>query len=164
MQDEQTDNNSKVASYWDEHTNESFIGKTYWLANPTIYRRYQSKASGNRGDDSWITFSVKHFLGERCPVERVLSIGSGDGSLDRDQAVKEGFQDVIQYKICNVEENDFPCLSYDAIYFNSSLHHMSDLDGILDKCSTALKSDGYLFINEYIGPNRFGFSERENLL
>ena len=61
----------------------------------------------------------------------------------------------------NVETSPLPGSDYDAIYFNSSLHHMSDLDSILQSCSNALKHDGYLFINEYIGPNRFDFSKRE---
>ena len=70
-------------------------------------------------------------------------------------------QNPITYIVGNVETSPLPGSDYDAIYFNSSLHHMSDLDSILQSCSNALKHDGYLFINEYIGPNRFDFSKRE---
>ncbi len=186
LQDGQMDTSSKVADYWDDHSTETFKGETYWLANPIINRRYQSKSAGNRNYSSWVDFTVQHYLNERCPVERVLSIGSGDGTLEqhlaslntaklidgidiapkrvqiaRDEAARHGLQDTIYYTVCNVEENAFPNSSYDAIYFNSSLHHMSDLNGILEKCSKALKAEGYLFINEYIGPNRFAFSDRE---
>ena len=177
---------AKVANYWNTHTDETYFGETYWLANPVINRNYQKLAAGGRDYESWVDFSVLHYLGKRCPVDRVLGIGSGDGVLERhlasintakliegidlapkriaiaeEEARKAGFADVISYKVCNAETNPFPHSNYDAIYFNSALHHMSDLDGILKKCKTALKTDGYLFVNEYIGPNRFAFSDRE---
>lgn len=184
MDQEAVDN--KVADYWDQHTNETYYGETYWLANPIINRHHQKMASGGRHFDSWVNFSVQHFLGDNCPVDRVLSIGSGDGTLERhlaslntaksiegidiapkrieiaeSEASNAGFADIISYSICNVETNPFPNSDYDAIYFNSSLHHMSDLDGILGKCKAALKANAYLFVNEYIGPDRMAFSERE---
>jgi ubiquinone/menaquinone biosynthesis C-methylase UbiE len=177
---------AKVADYWDKHTDESFFGETYWLANPVINRHHQKLAAGGRDYETWVDFSVQHFLGQDCPVDQVLCIGSGDGVLERhlarintakliegidlapkriaiaeEEARKAGFADVISYSVCNAEINPFPNSNYDAIYFNSALHHMSDLDGILNKCKLALKTDGYLFVNEYIGPNRFAFSDRE---
>lgn len=186
MDRDQPDEDTKVANYWDEHTDETYFGETYWLANPIINRHYQIKAAGGRDYTSWVNFSVQHFLGERCPVDRVLSIGSGDGALERhlasigtakliegidlapkrisnakEEATKAGFEESIRYILCNVETSPFPGSNYDAIYFNSSLHHISDLDSILKKCSSALKEEGYLFVNEYIGPNRFAFNERE---
>jgi len=186
VQDESKGDDSKVAEYWDNHATDTFMGETYWLANSIINRRYQSKSAGGRNYSSWVDFTVEHYLGDRRPVERVLSIGCGDGTLERhlaklntgqhidgidlspkriqlarDEALKCGQENTLHYSVCNVEDNPFPNASYDAIYFNSSLHHMSDLDGILSKCASALKDGGYLFINEYIGPNRFDFSDRE---
>ena len=260
MVKKQTQIDSIVADYWDNHTDESYFGETYWLANPIINHRYQLKAAGGRFmpiGDSWIDFTVEHYLinrgsltkieekglkqvtdigeiaklvnkgiseynlseviannpelvkqltqlmkqfreskmlnrilDERTPVDKVLSIGSGDGALERHlasiNAAKEivgidlapkrieiaketanrlakeyNVQNPITYIVGNVETSPLPGSDYDAIYFNSSLHHMSDLDSILQSCSNALKHDGYLFINEYIGPNRFDFSKRE---
>ena len=244
MVKKQTQIDSIVADYWDNHTDESYFGETYWLANPIINHRYQLKAAGGRFmpiGDSWVDFTVECYLtnggsltkvdekglnqvtdireiaklvneviannpggvkqfreskmlnrilDERTPVDKVLSIGSGDGALERHlasiNAAKEivgidlapkrieiaketanrlakeyNVQNPITYIVGNVETSPLPGSDYDAIYFNSSLHHMSDLDSILQSCSNALKHDGYLFINEYIGPNRFDFSKRE---
>lgn len=194
----QTVVDSKVADYWDEHTDESFHGETYWLANPEINRRHQLMAAGGRDYPSWVNFSVEHFLGKgtlsdqlfksqpRKPVDCVLSIGCGDGALERhlasintakriegidlapkrieiarEEARNAGVEDLLHYSVCNVETSDFPSKKYDAIYFNSSLHHMSDLDTILSRCHAALRRRGYLFVNEYIGPNRMAYSDRE---
>lgn len=129
---------------------------------------------------------MQHYLHDLSPVARILSVGSGDGALERHLALinaahviegidiapkrvalaeqtarSAGLQDQIRYAVCNAETAAFPSTEYDAIYFNSSLHHMSNLDAILAKCSAALKPHGYLFVNEYIGPNRFKFSARE---
>ena len=186
MDSKQDEIDSIVADYWDSHTDESYFGETYWLANPIINRRYQLKAAGGRDYDSWVDFTVQHFLGERAPVDKVLSIGSGDGTLERhlaslntakkiegidlapkrieiarQAAVENGMDELISYTVGNVETSPLPSSDYDAIYFNSSLHHMSGLDTILRSCADSLKKAGYLFINEYIGPNRFDFSERE---
>ncbi len=175
-----------IADYWNNHTDESYFGETYWLANPIINHRYQIKAAGGRSYDSWVNFTVEHFLGVRAPVGKILSIGSGDGALERHlasinaakriegvdlapkrveiaqkAASENNMQDTISYTTKNVESSALPKAAYDAIYFNSSLHHMADVDGILSSCSAAMKKDAYIFINEYIGPNRFNFSARE---
>jgi ubiquinone/menaquinone biosynthesis C-methylase UbiE len=55
----------------------------------------------------------------------------------------------------------FPGGDYDAIFYNMSLHHMFHIDKALMETKKVLKPDGFLFINEYIGPNRFDFSARE---
>jgi 2-polyprenyl-3-methyl-5-hydroxy-6-metoxy-1,4-benzoquinol methylase len=186
MDSTQIEYDKKVADYWDQHTDQSFYGETYWLANPSIARRFNSNAVGGREYESWVNFCVQHFLGNRLPVERVLTIGCGDGVLDRhlasintakliegidiapnrieiakQMAAQQGMQEVIKYTLCNAETTDFPSAPYDAIFFNSALHHMSELESLLQRCANSIKRRGYLFVNEYIGPNRFAFSERE---
>ncbi|MBX9704771.1 MAG: class I SAM-dependent methyltransferase, partial [Gammaproteobacteria bacterium] len=39
-----------------------------------------------------------------------------------------------------------------VILFVGSLHHVTDLDGMLRRCCSILKPDGILVVNEYIGP------------
>lgn len=183
---EQTEIDKIVADFWDNNTDESYFGESYWLANPIIHRRYNGKAAGGRKYDSWVNFTVDHYLKSGRNKGKILSIGSGDGVLERHlasiqaaekihgidlspkridiaqkAAVDAGLQGTIMYFVGNVETMPFPDLNYDAIYFNASLHHMSDLTQILQSCSRALRKDGFLFVNEYIGPNRFDFSRRE---
>ncbi len=189
MSTTQQDYDKKVADFWDKHTDATYFGETYWLANPAIARRFNKNAVGGRDYESWVNFCVYHFLGKHLPVDRVLTIGCGDGALDRhlaslqtaklidavdispnrieiarDMAEKEGLQETIRYSICNAETTPFPSAPYDAIFFNSSLHHMANLEILLARCSQSLKRGGYLFVNEYIGPNRFAFTSREKQL
>lgn len=186
MAHEPAEHDKRVADFWDEHTDDTFTGETYWLANPMVARRYNAKSVGGRQYESWVNFFVEHFLGEKCPVNRVLNIGAGDGALDRHLvslntatmidaidlapnrieiartlAEKEGMSDKINYFVGNAVTSPYPHNRYDAIFFNSSLHHIDELDAILARCAESLEPDGYLFINEYIGPSRYAFSERE---
>jgi len=40
------------------------------------------------------------------------------------------------------------------------LHHIEDLESASRRIAAALKPGGYFFLNEYVGPNSFDFSER----
>ena len=174
-----TDLDSKVADYWDKHTDESFREETYWLANPEINRRHQPMAARGRDYPSWVNFSVEQFLDKgtlsdqlfksqpRKPVDCMLSIGCGDGAperhlasintakriegielapkrieIAREEARKAGVTDMLHYSVCNAETSDFPSKKYDAIHFNSSLHHMSDLDTISFQVSRRAPTHG----------------------
>ena len=48
---------------------------------------------------------------------------------------------------------------YDVVFFNSSLHHVKNIEHVLDEVEKALVDDGLLIINEYVGPSQFQFSE-----
>jgi SAM-dependent methyltransferase len=75
-------------------------------------------------------------------------------------ALAEGLGN-LSYGVMNVETEEFPASRYDAIFCNSSLHHVARLEEVLEQCATHLEPDGFLFLNEYVGPSRFDFSERE---
>jgi SAM-dependent methyltransferase len=67
----------------------------------------------------------------------------------------------INYRVADVETEVFPAEHYDAVWFNGSLHHIEALEKVCAKLARTIKADGYLFFNEYIGPSRFDFSERQ---
>jgi ubiquinone/menaquinone biosynthesis C-methylase UbiE len=67
----------------------------------------------------------------------------------------------INYQCQNVEESGFPGEDYDAVFYNMSLHHIFNIEKILEQTKKVIKPNGFLFINEYIGPNRFDFTDRE---
>lgn len=180
--------NQIVAEYWDEHTDDTFTGETYWLAHPSVCRRFHRKSAGGQENIQWVDYCVNRYLRQPSgkPVERILNIGCGDGELDRHLARLEaaelidaidiaprrieiartkaedaGFADRISYVVADAESSGFPHTDYDAIVFDSSLHHIKNLEGVLEKCARSLNSNGVLIANEYIGPNRYRFNQRE---
>ncbi len=175
-----------VASFWDQMSEGTFSEAVYWCAHPAVAERYHRRACAGREEyQHWVDLSCGHFLGDRRPLQSILSIGCGDGDLERHLCMlnaatsihgvdispvrieraaakaREAGMDQLSYSVVDVETEDFPDPPYDAIFFDSSLHHLSRLEEVLLRCATHLAPDGLLFVNEYVGPNRFAFSERE---
>jgi hypothetical protein len=48
---------------------------------------------------------------------------------------------------------------YDAVFANDVLHHISDLEGLYLRVEASLKPTGKFIFNEYVGPNRFQYSD-----
>ena len=63
----------------------------------------------------------------------------------------------INYVCTDIEKMDFGRRLYDSVWFNGSLHHIEPLELVLKRMNVSLKDDGFLFLNEYVGPSRFGF-------
>ena len=176
----------RVVERWNEHTSDSpdLSAEVYWLAIPEVMRRHQRKLSGGPSEN-WVDSVRQEFFAGSTPVPRILSLGCGDGSLERDLARLKFFEtcdaydlspvaiekarvlaaesgfDGIRYATTDINGVSLPAESYDAIWFNGSLHHIAALEHVLDQCSQALKPDGYLIVNEYVGPNRFDFTPRQ---
>lgn len=176
-----------VADYWNSNTSEDFFGITYWLANPLVNRRFNQGLVEFSQFPHWIEYSLSFLDQANC--QRILGIGCGSGDLElrlgqlnaaqlvegidlsdkriqiaNESAQQQGLAKRVKFMVQNAESMTMERHQYDAIYFNSSLHHMADLDAILSRCAQALKPSGHLFVNEYIGPNRFAFSEHEQAL
>ena len=57
----------------------------------------------------------------------------------------------------SIHSVDFEDEAYDLITFIASMHHINDLEHILQKCYRALAPGGVLWAAEYIGPDYFDF-------
>ncbi len=180
---------ARVARRWSrQHAGtEAFSGQVYWLAVPEVQRRFMAKATQGKGDH-WATYCVEEFLRGRVPVERMLSIGCGTGTLERHLASRNAFKrcdafDVataalaiareeaqaaglghINYERASIEDLALPEAAYGAAWFNDSLHHVRDLEHVCHSVARSLRSDGYLFFCEYVGPSRFAFTPRQKEL
>ncbi len=98
--------------------------------------------------------------------ERVLDLGSGDGTLTKELAVRvprgivlgidasEGMISAakgleggnLRFELCDINEMDYDN-EFDVIFSNATLHWIMDHRSLLARCSRALKRDGYLRFN-----------------
>ena len=151
-----------------------------WTASPVV-RRYLHRLVSGSPECDWPTWVRAKHLPDR--VDRLLVLGCGSGWLERALAQKYGIGEItacdfardrvlaaeetakkeglerIRYQVCNLEAEALPEGRFNAIFANDVLHHITDLEGLYTRIHAALASEGKLLFNEYVGPNRFQYSD-----
>ncbi len=74
---------------------------------------------------------------------------------------QSGLQNCIQYKFGDVNRLELPEGQYDVIFIEHALHHFSPLEPLLKKINDWLAADGYFVFDEYVGPSRFQWTDRQ---
>lgn len=168
--------------YWDDV--EHHLGSRmdyFWLADPIVRRAVNRDVSGN--PDVWpVEWLAERFRAE-LPLERSAVIGCGTGNLER-ALVKLGVvreitgvdiaPNAVAYAKRTAEEEGLTGIEYlatdaldflerhtnqfDAIFFHGALHHMTSVAQTLSLTEKALRKDGLLFIDEYVGPSMHEWS------
>ncbi len=149
-------------------------------------QRYVNTWISGRPDTDWI-----EHLFARCrpPKEcRGLVMGCGHGDLERQliareycaslvafdispravevatrRTEEEGIGDRVEYLQLDANAMGAQGWSqeFDVVFGPMSIHHFVELDDCLDAVHGALKNDGFLLINEYIGPSLFQWTGRQ---
>lgn len=169
----------KVSKHWGK-LRVGVYSRNHWLNHPLTRAHLCRRISGdpNRG-------SLHHWIRNYIPrpLESALSVGCGFGAFERtliknnvaqhvigvdlsrdavaaaEAAAKaEGLSDRITYKGLDLNSYELPEASYDAIFGISSFHHIFALESVFRNCRRALKPDGLMFLDEYIGPSRWQLS------
>lgn len=76
----------------------------------------------------------------------------------RETAAREGVTS-IEFGGVDFNSLSLPSATYDVVLMGMSLHHVLELGYVLSQVRTSLKRDGFLLINEFIGPRQFQFSD-----
>ncbi len=151
-----------------------------WYQVPSVRQRWNRLITGDE-NTIYEDYVVKKYLGGKLDLN-LLSIGSGSCSHEINFAMHNCFSRVTcvdmagnllekgkkrsrELDLKNMEfvqgdayhldlkEND-----YDMILFHASLHHFQNIQGLIGgDLLKALKGEGILVINEYVGSNRFQF-------
>jgi SAM-dependent methyltransferase len=153
----------------------------FWII-PEVRKRWNLKCTGNP-ELGFEAYVEEKYLKGRSNL-RMLSVGSGSGTKERlfaqfpqfsniegidlspkqvaiakEEALKENLNQ-IQYHCGSFYDFPFEEEAYDVILFNSSLHHLKNVNELLkNKVKPLLKDDGYLIVFEYTGPNRLQWTD-----
>lgn len=170
--------NKRVAKKWDNHQSTS----DFWII-PEIQKDWNFKISGNP-DVFYEEYVVQKYFKYKSNL-KLLSIGCGDGLHERNFANYKYFSEIIgvdlaEKRIIQAREKakqlgfkidyyseDFRKLnfekeSFDVVLFSSSLHHFDPIDSILQQeIKPLLKSNGFLVVFEYCGPNRLQWKNHQ---
>lgn len=158
----------------------------HWLQLDAVQARLNAKVTGDPRRDPYLHFlDVLQARGHRLPVERSLTLGSGSGVLERglcqygfcdrhdgldicepnvrharEEAGKAGFAH-LHYEVADVNRLVLPEAAYDAVWFTMSAHHFEALEHVFEQVRRTLKPQGMTFLNEYVGPSRFQWTDRQ---
>lgn len=131
----------------------------------------------------WPMDWFQRWLGGRT-FGRALIIGCGTGGLERDlvrrnlvqridaldgsvtslaiaarTAADEGLQSRIRYFAADFNAPALAKGVYDLVLFQESAHHVLRLEKLFHAVLRALKPEGLVYLDEYVGPSRFEWSE-----
>ena len=158
----------------------------HWLHLDSLRERNNRQVSGDDTVDA-LDWLARHAAqaGER-PFQRALVLGCGDGWLERGvrgrglahavvamdlsprvlERARQLSADVSGITYVQADMNHLPVGSapflpgsFDAVLAWSSVHHCSALEQLYPAVHALLRPGGWFFLDEYVGPDHFQFSE-----
>ncbi len=164
--------------------NEVNIENSNWWSIPKVIERWNKLITGDK------TKKYEYYLSEVLLQNQttLLSIGSGVCSHELllaelnphlhitcvdisnellNQAAntaKEKNISNITFLAENIYDYSFQSNYYDTVFFHASLHHFKDMEQFIPNIiKQVLKPNGFLIINEYVGPNRMLYTNDQIL-
>lgn len=150
-------------------------GIATWAAEPAVRRCLNRRVTG--APDIWpIEWLARDVVRE--PFPRALSLGCGDGALERDLASKglcttllgldiseralelarerargKGWSN-LEYARADLDRLELEPASFEAVFVHQALHHVRELEACLREVRRALIPGGIFYLDEYVGPSR----------
>jgi SAM-dependent methyltransferase len=184
MVDQQVADTRRAAQYWDEVGPGAELREDYWGNLQLVRLRLNQKITGN-ANLHWCEYTLSRHFNGKLPLENVLSLGCGNGHIERKLAEMNAFaactgMDIsevsiaearlrakelglthIEYLVQDINASDLPHETYDAVWIHSAAHHFVRLEHAFGQISQSLRPDGLLIMLEYVGANRFQFGHRQ---
>jgi SAM-dependent methyltransferase len=171
----------KAAEWWSDSDRD--VPGTQRLKVPGAKENMNRRATGDPAMN-WINHSAGLLAKFAKPI-KALSLGCGFGILERvlrrcdycqlihgvdvAEGAIEGARKVAQdegldgltYEVADLNTAKLPKETYDAVYAHAVLHHVFQLEHLLDQIRQTLKPGGLFVVYEYIGPSQMQFPRRD---
>jgi SAM-dependent methyltransferase len=162
----------------------------HWTHLHAIHHRINRRVTGDPELSPLAWFFREVAAEQALPFQRVLILGCGMGGVER-QVVGAGWarevvavdlshrsleqaeataaaEGLAGIRFCQADMNalplgtaDFLPGAFDAVLGISGVHHCENLEGLYAATVQLLRPDGWLFLDEYIGPTRFQYSQAQ---
>ena len=162
---------------WNDAGFTRHLADANWLANIAVQVHHNRRSTGDPGREWLGSWARQWFVNDET---RVLVLGGGDGWLERSiapwpfitsidavdfapEAIARAAEQAppkVVYAVLDLNRDRLPPDAYDIVIAHSVLHHIENLEHAYAEIERTLKPDGTLIVNEYVGPNRFQYSDR----
>lgn len=172
-----------AAKAWSFLTNKKAVeqrDQVSWSGIALNHKYYNYLVCGDP-DQHYLEYFIRKYIKVRGSV---LSLGCGNGHLERvllgmglpcteiegmdinpdlmkyasEEAEKLGYQHV-KYTTADLNKIDLPARRYDLVIFFHSLHHIENLEGMLQNVQKTLTDTGLLLVVDFVGPSRFQWTD-----
>lgn len=177
----------KTKEHWGKEAGTWQVGRgIFWLEHPEVQKRINEKVSGN-GNISPYQYLIQFMSdkGYTFPLDRCLTLGCGAGDLEiglsnynfclrhdavdiADKAIEKAISSAkaknlnhIYYQVQDVNAISLPENIYDIVFGVGSIHHVAKLEHVFAEVNKSLKPKGIFFLNEYVGPSRFQWTDKQ---
>ncbi len=155
-----------------------------WTESPLVLQHVNRQVSGDL-NTGWLTHACnRYLLKDGRGVARGLSLGCGNGILERHAralgavqsfdaydiapgAIEEAKRlaaaeavDRINYQVRNLNDLKLPEYRYDVVFASSAVHHTKNLENLFEQVRRTLKPNGPFIMIEYVGPSQFQFTPK----
>jgi len=156
----------------------------HWYQVPAVISRLNRRISGDP-KVNFHDFVCRDYLSDG-KKRRALALGCGSGhreldwarrgvfdeilGLDlapdriaraNDRAAEQNLSSIVRFEVTDVHALQARAEKFDVVLFEHSLHHLSDVKGVLTRIKTILAPDGLLVVDEFIGPRRFQWTRKQ---
>ncbi len=154
-----------------------------WYEIPQVASRQGLLITGSPDKSTYSYVAEKYLSADRL---KALSLGSGSGTREiawaetgkferivgidvsdervetaRSVVAKTPHAGVIEFVQGDVMQRGFQDGSFDVVIAEGILHHLSPVDSAVGKIRRCLRPGGLMVVNEYVGPDRFQWTESQ---
>lgn len=104
----------------------------------------------------------RRFVSQLPDIKLCIGIDIANDALEQAQkrALEEGIT-CISYRFADLNNYSWEQQEYDLVIANGALHHLNNLEGVLEGIHRVLKPGGILYACEYVGPSYQDQSARQ---
>jgi ubiquinone/menaquinone biosynthesis C-methylase UbiE len=161
-------------------------GGVHWTEHPAVQRHISRLISGDEKTEALpYLITILRERGVNFPVARAATLGCGGGELERglapgnfiahhdgfdiaegavklarEKSKEAGFSG-LHYHVADVNTLRLPPNTYDLIFVQMAAHHFANLEQVFATIARALKPGGVFYLNEFVGPTRFQWTDKQ---
>ncbi len=175
---------ARVDAVWGNPTDWD-AGGLHWAALPAIRDTINRRVTGDPGLPPLAWFFARVAAARPLPLARALVLGCGGGGLERELVGNGWVREVvavdlspralehaaaaaraaglggIRHVVGDMNRLVLDEAPFDAAFGVSAVHHCADLEALCDALDRLLVPNGWLYLDEYVGPSRFQWTEAQ---